>query len=471
MGKPHMTDRGKLAIWLGIGVSICLLLIPAITERGGMQRYINFAAFLGLFFGGMVAIVGAVWLGRKRRKDPSPLFPGPVLRASQTMVLVMIAFGVFWFDFSQARAHRFWVEYRFQLQAPADLGDGWLVGSVADHGIDPKLIDFIVERFVNDDDYKWQHSFLLARGNELLVDEYFYDESVEEPHDLRSANKTITSILIGIAIDQGFIGGVDDSVSKYFPGYQSVFEEAPEKRKITIEHLLTMRSGLAADDWDQSSPGNEDRLYRVRDDWVRLFFELPLVNRPGSKFAYSTAGEMTLRAMLVNASGMPLNQFAERFLFNPLGIDRYRWTRTLYGRDDVPIRVELTSRSLAKLGLLFLNDGIWQGRRIVSAEWVSRSTEVHSETNEVSLGNPGFGYLWWRHSFDVRGKEIQGYQAQGAGGQFLFVFPDLETIAVFTSGNYGRPRQRNPLRIMRNELLPALLDAQLESPGDNQRAY
>jgi CubicO group peptidase (beta-lactamase class C family) len=460
-----LTEKRKLSLWSGGGVLVCLLLLPAITEMKSPQRYIDFAAFLSIYVGGTVLIAVTMWLWQKYRTSPSPIYPHNVLRASRTMVMAMIVFGVYWFDFSQARPHYFWAEYQYQFQNPKDLSDGWDVLSPEELEIDVDRIERVVERFVNDEQFKWQHSFLLAQDGNLLVDEYFYDESVDRPHDLRSANKSITSILIGIAIDQRIIGGVDDPVSDYFPEFGAAFQKTPKKSRFTIEHLLTMRSGLDANDWDRSSPGNENLLYREKDDWIRILFELPLINSPGSTFAYSTAGEMALRALLVNASGMPLDRFAELHLFAPLGIVNYAWTHRLYGRDDVPIRVELTSRDFAKLGQLFLDGGVWHGKRIVSEEWVSRSTAVHTRTNEANLGNPNYGYLWWRHSFDVDGEEIQGFQAQGAGGQFLFVFPELRAVAVFTSRNYGRHRQINPLRVVRDDLLPVLLEAQGKRSG------
>lgn len=132
-------------------------------------------------------------------------------------------------------------------------------------------------------------------------------------------------------------------------------------------------------------------------------------------------------------------------------------TRSLFGREDIPIRVELTARDLAKLGQLYLNRGRWQERRIVSRDWVERATATHTCTNENRLGNPEYGYLWWRHAFSDDPRSIQGFQAQGAGGQFLFVLPELNTVAVFTSRNFGRSRQINPLKIMRGEPVPALV--------------
>jgi|GEM_PF-1336785 len=459
-----MKDGTKLTLWLVSGLLICSLLIPAITDVKGMLRLINFAAFVAIYLGGIALIVVLVWLRGKYKGSTSAVFPFPIIRATQIMVVVMIVFGLYWYDFTGPRFHGFGNQYQYQLQSPEDLSDGWPIAQASEYGIDEQIIEQIVERFVNDKNYKKAHSMLLASDGKLLVEEYFYDESASKPHDLRSANKSITSILIGIAIDQGLITSVDDSVSDYFPEYQSIFEDSPDKKKITIKHLLTMNSGLNANDWERDSPGNENTVYRLKQDWIKFFFELDLINQPGSTFAYSTVGEMALRSLLVNASGMPLNEFAEQFLFTPLGIVAQQWTITLYGRKDVPIRVELTSRDFLKLGQLYLNKGKWGAQRIVSEDWISESTATHTRTNESRLGNPEYAYLWWRHTFEVEGNVIRGFQAQGAGGQFLFVFPGLDAALVFTSDNYGRSRQINPLNIMKTEIVSVLVNAKSNSP-------
>ncbi len=154
---------------------------------------------------------------------------------------------------------------------------------------------------------------------------------------------------------------------------------------------------------------------------------------------------------------MPLDKFAETFLFNPLGIKNYEWTHKLQDRVDVAYRVELTGRDLAKLGQLFLNKGYWGDQQILSSEWVEISTARHTTTTERRLGYPGYGYLWWRHDFPVGDTVVRGFQAQGSGGQFLFVFPKLDAVAVFTSRNFGRRRQINPITIMKKEIVPMLL--------------
>ncbi|WP_193757794.1 serine hydrolase domain-containing protein [Pseudovibrio sp. W64] len=451
-----MSDLKKTIVWTVLGVSICTLLVPLITETRGMQTYLNLASFLLIYAAGVVLLTLLISLVRRDLFRPISNYWAPILISSKTMIAFMIGFGLYWYDFSVARSHSYFSDYAYTYTLPTIRTDGWWIGEAASEGISQQRLKTIVERFVNDPDFKWQHSFVLIKNNRVIVEEYFYEHTIDSLHDLRSANKSITSILVGIAIQQGFFTSVKDPIAMYLPEYADIFKSDPPKATITLEHLLTMQSGLDANDWDKRSPGNENRLYQSGEDWVRQLFSLKLINKPGQQFSYSSIGEIALRQAIVNASGMPLDEFAKVYLFEHLGIKNYKWTHRLEGRPDVPYRIQLTSRDLGKLGQLYLDMGSWEGRQIVSPDWVIRSTDTHTKTTEKRLGFPNYGYLWWKHGFKVGDVLFESFQAQGSGGQFLFVIPELNTIAVFTSRNFGRSRQINPLKIMRNEIVPML---------------
>ena len=207
-----MTETKRAVLWAGAGVVICVLLVPEITDMNGAQRYIDFAAFCGIYVGEVVLVLAGTWAAGKLRNRP-------INRARATsgscraMAVAMIAFGAIWLDFSEARPHTLWSEYEYDFHQPAARTDGWHVGTLEGTGLDSVLIERIVERFVNDSDYKWQHSFLMAQDGKLLVEEYFYDKTADTLHDLRSANKSITSILVGVAIDHEIIRSVTDPIS------------------------------------------------------------------------------------------------------------------------------------------------------------------------------------------------------------------------------------------------------------------
>ncbi|SFL24998.1 CubicO group peptidase, beta-lactamase class C family [Pseudovibrio ascidiaceicola] len=452
-----MSDGRKLLFWTFLGFTVCGLLIPLITDASGTQTYLNLASFILIYTIG-VGLLTAItfWVYRLRAK-PNSSWQAVALLPSKTMVVFMFGFGLFWYDFSGPRPHSFFSDYSYAYALPTLRKDGWSVGEAESEDIDTKVIKTIVERFVNDPKFKWQHSFILIKNNKVLVEEYFYGHTVNTLHDLRSANKSITSILVGIALQQGFISSANDPISIYLPEYGELFAGAPHKAAITIEHMLTMQSGLDANDWDRSSPGNENRVYQSEGDWIHKLFALQMINEPGTTFSYSSIGEIALRQAIVNASGMPLDEFAKKYLFEPLGINNYQWTHKLLNRNDVPYRIQLTSRDFAKLGQLYLNQGIWEGDQIVSSEWVKASTTKHATTTEKRLGFPGYGYFWWKHDFWVKEELFEGFQAQGNGGQFLFVFPKLNSIIVFTSRNFGNSRQINPLQITRDEIIPMLV--------------
>ncbi|MFS8180642.1 serine hydrolase domain-containing protein [Pseudovibrio denitrificans] len=454
--SKFMSAGRKLLFWTSLGFTVCALLIPLITDASGTQTYINLASFILIYTIG-VGLLTAItfWMNRLRAKAKSS-WSAIALLPSKAMVVFMFGFGLFWYDFSTPRPHAILGEYSYSYALPTLRKDGWPVGEAASEGIKTKVIKTIVERFVNDPKFKWQHSFILIKNNKVLVEEYFYEHTADTLHDWRSANKSITSILVGIALQQGFISGVNDPISMYLPEYGELFARAPRKAAITIKHMLTMQSGLDANDWDKSSPGNENRIYQSDGDWILKLFALQMINEPGTTFSYSSIGEIALRQAIVNASGMPLDEFAKKYLFEPLGIQNYQWTHRLLNRSDVPYRVQLTSRDFAKLGQLYLNQGTWEGEQIVSSDWVKASTTKHATTTDKRLGFPGYGYLWWKHDFWVEDELFEGFQAQGNGGQFLFVFPKLNSIIVFTSRNFSNSRQINPLLITRDEIVPML---------------
>lgn len=261
---------------------------------------------------------------------------------------------------------------------------------------------------------------------------------------------------MGIAIDKGFIKDVNEKIYDLFPEHQNIIEWGENKHVLTIKHLLTMNTGLDCNDWNSSSVGNENTLYKT-DDWIKAFLKLPYKEKPGTQFSYCTFGEMIARAIIVKTTGMSLQDFTQKYLFSHLNIKNYNWTMTMPKREDIGVRVSLTSRDFAKLGQLYLNDGVWNGKQIVSKEWVKTSTETHTKTTNKHLNYPNYGFLWWKSSFNIKGKHIKNYQAQGNGGQLVFVFPEFDLIVVFTAGNYSHPRMINAFTIIKENILPSIV--------------
>jgi CubicO group peptidase (beta-lactamase class C family) len=256
-------------------------------------------------------------------------------------------------------------------------------------------------------------SVVVSRGGEIVAEEYVEGDA-DTLRDTRSCTKTVAGMLLGIAIDQGIVAGVDVGVGELLG------VPAPP---ITLSDLLTMSSCLDCNDWDDASPGNEERMY-PREDWLGFALGLPL--RGSTSFSYCTAGVVMLGIALERALGEPLSDFAQRELFTPLGIDHAEWKYTPRGETSTAGGLELESRSLLRLGELYLRDG----GGLVSHEWVTESLRPHTRIDAETE----YGYLWWL-------KEFQGeacFYMSGMGGNRVHVFPEIELVAVVTTTNFGR---------------------------------
>jgi hypothetical protein len=276
--------------------------------------------------------------------------------------------------------------YHWKYHKPDDLHDGIPVGSITGSGLDTALIHVMIDRVVNGT-YKDVNSILLIKNGKLILEEYFYGFTADSLHELRSATKSFSSALIGIAMDKGLLKGVDQKIAGLFPGYD--LGNDPRKLKITIGDLLTQRSGLGCNDDDEKSPGNETKIYPTG-DWIKTILGFPMACDPGTQAAYCSGNILLLDKILEKVSGERLKEFARQNLFSPLGTKKFAW-------DFIPDsthqedfgQVRLTPRDMAKFGLLYLNRGRFSGRQVISAAWVDSSLYKHTD-----LRGLGYGYLW-----------------------------------------------------------------------------
>jgi CubicO group peptidase (beta-lactamase class C family) len=213
----------------------------------------------------------------------------------------------------------------YTYSEPEKLDDGWETNSIQSLNIDTSRIYQLFSQLKNGNHKV--HSILLVKDGQLVIDEYFDDYSANKQHDLRSATKSITSLLMGIALDKGFIDSIDDPFIKYINQPAPRKNQDSRKEQITIRHLLTMSTGLDCNDWDRKSKGQEDRVYR-QDDWLQYFLDLPMINDPGTVSSYCTMGQVLATEIISRASGMPIDSFAERYLFRPLHIENVSWGHT-----------------------------------------------------------------------------------------------------------------------------------------------
>jgi len=319
-----------------------------------------------------------------------------------------------------------------------------------------------LESAVRRGDFRRVTSVLVARHGSLAYEGYFDGTDGSVRRNTRSATKTVVGMLIGIAIDRGLIPGVDAPVLPFFPGVREIQHPDPRKSRMTIEDLLTMSSILECDDSNPFSRGNEERMYLV-EDWIQFALDLPVrgfpswVPRPedsplGRSFSYCTAGVGLLGGILAQSANESVAVFAERNLFGPLGFPSVTWPTNPRGLAFTGGGLELTSRELLRLGQLYLDQGRYEGRQLVSEDWVRESTRPHVRVDD----DTDYGYLWWLRRMPRGAENTPGWFMQGNGGNKVVVFPEEDLVAVVTARNFGAPKGENlEDRILTDYVLPA----------------
>ena len=317
----------------------------------------------------------------------------------------------------------------------------WDLANPSAEGLQPAPLAAL-EAAIRKGDFKAITSVLIAKNGKLVYEAYFDKDGASGLRNTRSATKSVTSILVGIAIDEKKLSGVSAPVFAFFPEKHPVQNPDPRKEKITVEDFLTMSSLLECDDENQFSRGNEERMYLV-EDWIQSTLDLPVKGFPawttkpadsphGRSFAYCTAGPTTLGGVLEKATGEKLDRYAARVLFAPLGISSVQWQYTPTGIAMTGGGLALRSRDLLKLGELYADGGRWGAKQVVSADWVKRSTSPQAQIDEAT----DYGYLWWIKAFSAGNSRFNAVLMQGAGGNKVGVFPDQHMVVVITTTNY-----------------------------------
>jgi CubicO group peptidase (beta-lactamase class C family) len=306
-----------------------------------------------------------------------------------------------------------------QPSSPATPGS-WPTASAAESGLSGARLRSL-DAAIRSGEFKKIGSVLIARHVKLAYEGYF-DGDATTLRDTRSATKSITDVLIGIAMDEHRLAGVDAKVLALLPERApSIQNPDPRKAAITVEDFLTMSSPLECDDWNDASRGNEERMYLV-EDWAQFILDLPIRGRMhvgeqveaspyGRHFSYCTGGVFTLSEVLGKATGTRTDRYAREKLFQPLGITNVEW---VYSPMNVPQTgggLRLTSRDLLKIAQLYLDGGQSQGKRIVSEAWVHNSTRPHARIDETTE----YGYLWWLKSFKSGEKSYPAFFMSGNG--------------------------------------------------------
>ncbi len=333
------------------------------------------------------------------------------------------------------------------IRTPIQTNDGWQTASLANVNIDSAKLQIMMDR-ICDNTYKNIHSILIIKNDKLVFEQYFpgykfkyeakefkgefTDYNQYTIHNLASVTKSITSVLFGIALDQGLIDKVDEKLFKFFPKYADLNDSL--KDQISLEHLLTMTSGLKWNEQDvfYSEAENDIIQLFIVPDPVKYILSKPVIYKPGTSYYYNGGGTNLLGKIIQETSELKLDTFAQKYLFDQLGIKQYEWIHinsdVVYASGDLKLR----PRDMAKIGFIMLNKGVWESKQIISSGWIEKSTAPYVHFN----ANEGYGYQWWTKKYELGNASFHSFSADGWGGQNIIVFPGLDLIVVLTEGNY-----------------------------------
>jgi CubicO group peptidase (beta-lactamase class C family) len=334
----------------------------------------------------------------------------------------------------------------YSYSPPQADDDGMAVGAAADYGVDPAALETAVHSVIRGDAGILK-SLLVLKGGTLILEEYFHEYGPNDLFPIQSCTKSVSSLLTGLAIQEGHIPDTDALLLDFFPEARSMAGEGWEA--LTLEHLLTMSLAL---DW---SPEESQGLHGTGPAAFRQILERNVVGQPGEDWEYVNMNVNLLAGVLHAATGEFPEAFAERTLFGPLGIERWDWNYSkTEGFNLMDGSLRLRPRDMAKIGVMMAAGGKWAGSQVVEEDWVKRSLEAHLPTGAEG---EEYGYLWWRMALPGPGGDlVRVVFANGWGSQFILIFPDLDMVVVTTGGNMENGRHLALGNVLVRDLLPGV---------------
>jgi CubicO group peptidase (beta-lactamase class C family) len=346
--------------------------------------------------------------------------------------------------------------------------DSWQIATPESVGLSSNVLCSMV-KWLEESKKVDVHAVVIARHGKLAFEHYFTGDdehlghsvgkvafNAQTRHDERSVSKSVTALLVGIAIGRGRIKSIDEPIFSFFPQYADL--RSPEKARITLRDLLTMSSGL---EWHEIDVGyttnaNDEIRMDLSPEPHRYALTPSMVAAPGTQWNYDSGSTELLGAVLRKATGKPVNELARTLVFGPLGITDVEWYPFPDGNVSAAAGLRLRPRDLAKIGQLILQRGAWNGVQIVPASWIDAATSPH-------IMGPGlffYGYQFWLGRSLVNQHEVLWASAVGLGGQRVYVVPDLDLVVVVNAGMYASPQQGDaPLEILNRYAIGALTDA------------
>ncbi|MFG1691616.1 serine hydrolase domain-containing protein [Gemmatimonadota bacterium] len=360
-------------------------------------------------------------------------------------------------------------------------GVEWPVSTPEAEGVDPATIESLVAD-IEAGQYGLVDHFLLIRHGKVVADYHFeqdylsiaaqydttnhqynYDHPEWHPyyrdtnlHSLQSVTKSVTSAALGIAMDEGLIKGVDVPGISFFGAYEPDLSD-PRKTSMTLEDMLTMRSGI---DWNEmisyDDASNSCIQMEASDEWIRFVLDRPMREDPGTYFDYNSGASVLLGKIVGVATGQRIDRWAEERLFNPIGITEYYWKTTPDGEVDTEGGLYLSAHDLARIAYLFLREGVWEGEQIISKEWVEASTApvVPDVRPDNGRQDTGYGYQWWVPQHE--GGWTIVFSGRGYGEQYPLVVPEHDIVVVFNGWNIHGGNERSTYTALWERILPAV---------------
>ncbi len=352
----------------------------------------------------------------------------------------------------------------------------WNISDPVTEGVNPLVLDSI-HQDIETGKYGLIDHFLVIRNGKLVYEQAYkqdyhiiskqydttnfqfnYDHPDWHPfynstsvHTLQSVTKSVTSLLVGIAMDEEMMIPLDSPVMPLFSEY--TFDQSDvRKQSITLRNLLAMQGGF---EWDEASYDEADNdciVMELSDDWIQYVLDKPMATTPGTQFVYNSGISVLLGKILRITTGKRIDQWAEEKLFGPLGITDYYWKRTPKGEIDTEGGLYLSTHDLAKVGYLMLDQGVWENQQIVSKEWVEQSIYPTVKFNERS----GYGFQWWVPAYNDSQTEI--FAGNGYGGQFLMIVPNKNLLVVFNGWNIHDQPEKSSWTVLQDRILPNLED-------------
>jgi len=335
---------------------------------------------------------------------------------------------------------------------PIKANSGWEISNLS---FDKKKIESLNTEIAN---YRLKEitSIVVIREGKLMLEEYFNDADRNTLHDTRSAGKSFTSTLMGIAINDGYIKSESQTLHTFYDLTKFANYEI-KKDSVKIKDLLTMSSAFSGSDANSDSPGNEENMY-PSENWVKFTLDLPMDNSKtnGGKWDYFTAGVVLLGDILEKQVPGGLEKYADERLFKPLNITKYQWQYTPQKVVNTAGSLQMTSLDYAKYAQLYKNNGKWNGKQIIPSAWVEKTLTRHLQITERE--NQFYGYLFWNKTIASNGKNYETFYCAGNGGNEFIIFKDLPLTIIITSKAYNRPYGHSQSdTIVKDYILPAIL--------------